>query len=314
MGKKGLDDYLIIDCHSHLYTNREIGRRASEFVNMRDFAGGHDGTVHDALASMEKDNVSKMIMMNYTPTAYMKDAALERLPFNSSDYQKAEKEIDIFLNERVKRRNLWTCQVAKEHPELIPFISVDASMSSDEIKKEIMDKVNNHGAKGIKFQHQANRWIAHDRRLWPAYEVLQELDLPVMCHSGLAEGFPYPRALTEPKFFADILSDFPKLRLVLAHLGIGYWDQTRKLAKRYKNVYFDCNAVYKPFPGEHTLENGDFINLVREIGTDRIVFGSEYPMMAIYRPAVLQHIIDIDLTEEEKRMILGENAIRIYKL
>lgn len=312
--RKGVNDYFIVDCHSHLYTTHEIGLRASRDIGFSDYAGCHDGTVEDALASMERDNIAKMIMMNWTPTALMKDAALERLPLGLPDYSEAEKEIDAMLIGRVLRRNLWTCDVAKQHPNLIPFISVDAAMTPQQMKAEILDRVHNHGAKGIKFQHAGNRWMAHDRRLWPTYEVCQELDLPILCHSGIAEGFPYPRKLTEPKYFADVLTHFPKLRLVLAHLGVDYWDQTRFIAKTYPNVCFDCLDTMKPFPGDHVLDDEDFISLVREIGVERVVFGSEFPIMGVYRPAVLQHIIDMKLTEEEKRMILGENAMRIFKL
>ena len=316
MAKKGVNDYMIVDCHSHLWPTRELGIRSIQYVELHEWSGGHDGTVEDALAAMKKDAVDKVIMMNWIPTALMRYAAIERLPLDVPDYSAAEKEITEMLIGRVLRRNQWTCDVAKEHPDLIPFITVDVAMPPEQMREEILDKVKNCGARGMKLHHSFNGIMANDRRLWPAYEVMQELDLPIMCHSGLrpAAGAPHPACLTEPKLFADVLSDFPRLRLVLAHIGEGYWDQAKYLAKKFPDVCFDCTAITQGYPGESILDNADFISLIREVGVERIVFGSEFPMLGGLRRKALQNIIDMDLTEEEKRMILGENAMRIYKL
>ena len=50
----------------------------------------------------------------------MRDAALAR--------GRSEEEADAPVIERLKRRNTWTCQVARQHPELVAFISLDPGM------------------------------------------------------------------------------------------------------------------------------------------------------------------------------------------
>ncbi|MBI2868255.1 MAG: amidohydrolase [Chloroflexi bacterium] len=316
MVRKTPEDYLIIDCHTHLWTTPQIGSRAVTYVELDKYCGGHDGTVEDALAAMKQDHVSKTIMMNWIPTSLMRYAALERLPADTLSFAEAEKEIARTMIGRTQRRNAWTCAVAQEHPELVPFITVDVNMTPEEMRAEILDKVRDHGARGMKLHHAFNGLMANDRRLYPAYATMQELDLPIMCHSGVppVAGCPHPPCLTEPKLFTDILTDFPRLRLVLAHVGEGYYDQARYLARKFPQLNFDCTAVTRPYPFANSLDNADFVKLVRDVGVERVVFGGEFPMFGGIRREALQNIIDMDFTEEEKRMLLGENALRVYKL
>ncbi len=53
MAKKDVNDYMIVDCHSHLWPTRELGIRSIQYVELHEWSGDHDGTVEDALAEAE---------------------------------------------------------------------------------------------------------------------------------------------------------------------------------------------------------------------------------------------------------------------
>lgn len=301
-------DWFIVDGHIHTYPTAEMGLRDLRALGAEESAAGHNGSIEDVLAAMKEDNVSISVMQNWLPVASMKDAALQKLPFGLKDYRAAEKEIDATLADRLERRNIWTCEVAKKHPNLVPFISIDPVMGSERMAKEIHDKVANHGAKGLKIEGGMQRFFPHDRRLWPAYEALQELDLPLLAHSGWSPDSP--TEFTEPKYFGEVLSHFPKLRLVLAHLGAPFYEQTKALAKSFPDVNFDCSYVINPEKTD--LSNSELVSLFREVGVNRIIFGTDFPFGN--RPKLLQRMFELELTDEEKRLLLSENAIRIYKL
>ncbi|MDO8490680.1 MAG: amidohydrolase family protein [Dehalococcoidia bacterium] len=305
-----MSPYLIIDCHIHTYPSVEMSNRDAKILGFVDkgLAGQFTGAIDDTLAAMKRDGVSKAIMANWLPISRMKDVALTKLPFGLTDYEAPAREIDQTLVARLQRRNQWTCEAAQGHPELIPFISVDPVMNADQIRREIQDRVNNHGARGIKLQYAGQRVFPHDRRLWPAYETAQELDVAILGHSGESEGDSAQYA--EPKYFAEVLHHFPRLRLVLAHIGADFYDQAKALARAYPQINFDCSDILCAaiFP----LTDAELVSLFREVGADRVVLGTDFPFYD--RKPLLERLLGLDLTEQEKRQILGENALRIYRL
>lgn len=302
--------YLIIDCHIHTYPTAEMSIRDATILGFvgKGLVGPFTGAIEDTLAAMKRDGVSKAIMANWLPISRMKDVALTKLSFGLTDYETPAREIDRTLIARLQRRNQWTCEVARGRPELVPFVSVDPVMSAEEMRQEVREKVRDYGARGLKLQYAGQRMFPQDRRLWPAYEVAQELDTAILCHSGVSEGDSTQFA--EPKYFVEVLHHFPRLRLVLAHIGADLYGQARALARAYPQVSFDCSDILCPdiFP----LTDGDLVSLFRDVGTDRVVLGTDFPFYD--RRPLLKRLMGLDLSEQEKRRILGENALRIYRL
>ena len=305
-----MNPYLIIDCHIHTYPTAEMSNRDAKILGFVDkgLVGKFSGAIDDTLAAMKRDGVSKAIMANWLPISRMKDVALTKLPFGLTDYETPVREIEQTLVARLQRRNLWTCEAAQGRHELVPFISVDTIMNAGQMREEIRDKVRNHGARGIKLQFAGQRMFPHDRRLWLAYETAQELDTVILCHSGVSEGDSAQYA--EPKYFAEVLCHFPRLRLVLAHIGAEFYDQAKALARAYPQIDFDCSDILCAaiFP----LTDAELVSLFRAVGTDRVVLGTDFPFYD--RKPLLERLLGLDLSEQEKRQILGENALRIYRL
>ena len=66
----------------------------------------------------------------------------------------------------------------------------------------------------------------------------------------------------EPKNFARVLEGFPRLTLILAHLGDAFWDERLELAQKYTNVYFDTTHGFSspdqiPFVPRRALAEED---------------------------------------------------------
>ncbi len=300
-------DYLIIDAHVHTYQTREIGLQAKQGSNITDYAG----TIDELLPIMEKAEISRAVMVNMLPLAEMRDAALAKLPkeLAGTERDTATGEIDARMLGRLERRNTWTCDLTKENPNLIPFINLDPLMDEDDMTNELVNRVNNHGAKGIKLHPNSQSFFPNNRRLWPAYQTAEQLGLPVISHAGtFATAIQY----AQPKNFEEVLSSFPKLILVMAHLGNGFLDEARALAKTYPNLCFDCSAIISAKEADRKVSDAELTDLIKEIGVERVMFGSDFPW---YDPAdSVERLLKLDFSEQEKRMLLAENAIRIYKL
>ena len=302
-----MTDYTIIDAHVHTYQSREIGFQAKQGSTMTNYAG----TLDELLAIMEKAGISRAVMVNMLPLAEMRKAAVDRLPAGlpQAEREAALSEIDTRMLGRLERRNAWTCDVGRENPALVPFINLDPLQDEATMTGELLDKVNNHGAKGIKL-HPGSQWFyPNDRRLWPAYRTAQELGLPVVFHAGR---FMSPVPYAQPKNFVEVLEAFPDLVLVMAHIGVGYEDEALSLAQTHGNLCFDCSAIISHAGADGGLTEERLVAVIREIGVERVMFGSDFPW---YDPAdAAARLLRMDFSEEEKRLLLSENAVRIYRL
>jgi len=110
--------------------------------------------------------------------------------------------------------------------------------------------------------------------------------------------------------FIPWADSFPEVRLILAHIGCG-WDgdlthQVRAIQQSRKgNVYADTSSARSIVPG--LIEWA-----VREIGPDRVLFGTDTPL---YQTAMQRARIEhADLTDDVKRQILRDNAVRLFGL
>jgi predicted TIM-barrel fold metal-dependent hydrolase len=62
------------------------------------------------------------------------------------------------------------------------------------------------------------------------------------------------------------------------------------------------------------LPHAVFVNSVRQLGPDRVLFGSDGPIVSVEVNLVKLEVAErlYGLTGEEKRAILGENATRVF--
>jgi uncharacterized protein len=136
------------------------------------------------------------------------------------------------------------------------------------------------------------------------FSFFTEVRAPVMTHSGC------PNSL--PAAFVPFANKYPEVRLLLAHLGNGAGDnskvdlQVRAIqASQHGNVWVDTSSARSILPG--LIEWG-----VKELGAERLLFGSDTPLshVALQRT----RIEAAEISDEAKRLILRENAIKFFNL
>lgn len=319
-------DYLVVDAHMHCFRSAEAGRLA---MGLTPSYTGYSGTIDEALSVMKKANMSRAIMVNTIPLAYMRDAALRKLPpdLSPEQRQRAEGELHQTLLDRLARLNTWSCEVAKENPSLFATITLDPIMGPEALRGEVLDKVKNHGAKALKLHPPIGRYYPNDESMGPAYEAAQELGIPVVFHCGPHPHPDDPKQVVEysrPRHFEALLTSFPRLTVVMAHMGVGvsrdwpelykpYYQEAMSIArKKYPNAYFDLCECIAEAMGGYGMPSEDIMALIRAIGAEKVLFGTDFPW---FEPdIVLREVLKLGLTEEEKRLILGENALRVFKL
>ncbi|MHA1379770.1 MAG: amidohydrolase family protein [Candidatus Helarchaeota archaeon] len=303
-----MSEFDIIDAHLHTFPNSKIGLQAMQGTGV----SGMTGTITELIENMDEGRILKAVQVNMTPVREMMDAALKKLPKNlTSDEREIEiqKIIQKMIGRNI-RRNDWTCDMADKYDKLIAYVSLDP-LCGDEMIKELMDKVKNRNIHGIKLHPGNGRFFPYDKKLWPVYEKAIELKLPIITHAGAfftPDGIQY----SQPKHFIEVLDTFPNLTLVMAHLGIGFWEESRNLAKKYDNLYFDTSRAVTSGKMPLRLKDEKAIELIRDIGVERVMWASDYPWCNPAKDA--DKLSKLSFSYEEKNLLFSENAKNILKI
>ncbi|MQA72933.1 MAG: amidohydrolase family protein [Solirubrobacterales bacterium] len=145
-----------------------------------------------------------------------------------------------------------------------------------------------------------------DRRFYPVYAACVEAGVPFCTQVGHT-GPLRPSEPGRPIPYLDhVLLEFPELVVVGGHVGFPWVDEIVSLTTKYENLYVDTSAyTVRRLPGP-------FVEWLRGRGRTRVLFGSNWPMIAPAR--CLEGLAELGLDEETERLYLGENARRVYSL
>jgi uncharacterized protein len=298
---------LIIDTHAHVYRTADIGRQAMEnFAHPPQWGG----TVDELRAIMRETGTWRAVIATVTPTHTLREKALAQLPpdLSREGREKAAAEIRERILQRMDQDNLWSCQVGRTSPEVLPFINVDPiMMDAVTVRQRVRESVAN-GARGIVLLPALHRFYGNDRRAWPIYEMAQSCRLPILAQTGDAGLLP-PGGRGHwgrPRYFGDVAVSFPRLQLILGHLGKGYESEIAVLTRRYRNVYTETSTRLSDLDETGKWTPAEAVTWFRLIGIDRILLGTKWPLFDPRQ--VIETVRKLPLTPEERRKILGENA------
>lgn len=171
---------------------------------------------------------------------------------------------------------------------------------------------------GLKLYPTTDGYLADDPKAFRVYEAAASIDMPVMFHHA---GMPEPRDLmrhADPALIDSVACSFPKLRIVLAHLGYPRVEETLYVARKHKNVWCDISWPYGDVthPSYRYLLWRDLLIALNLGVLNRIIFGTDYPgvrqkpyielLMSVNRYAPHE---ELEIPEDKLNAILGENAV-----
>lgn len=153
------------------------------------------------------------------------------------------------------------------------------------------------GAKGVKLHPDIQRVDLDDERLLKLYSLMEGSSLAVYLHMGDDRAdYRYSSADKLKK----IAKQFPRLRFIAAHFGAYMAWQDSPMLVDLDNVWYDTSSALWAIKVEEANR------LVRLLGTERLFFGTDYPVKTA--ETELHRFDCLDLTESERRAILWENA------
>ncbi|MBI4524654.1 MAG: amidohydrolase [Deltaproteobacteria bacterium] len=248
---------------------------------------------------------------------------------------------------------VWDDEVAKlvkKYPRRFVGLAPVPPLGGAEAFAELDRAVKDLGLKGVVIRSQANGHSMDARELYPFYERVLKLDVPVFIHpSGVQLGMsildaPYDMCrsvgreldlmvATTRIILSGVLDDFPGLKLVISHKGGGIAALKERIEYQFGSSQapgtrpegtcnrepFDVhfNKMYFNLAGHHGGMNSVRCALTT-IRPNRLVFGTDYPQEFSGDPLNIKNFIEnirkLELDEKSKDLMLGGNARELLKL
>jgi uncharacterized protein len=209
---------------------------------------------------------------------------------------------------RTRARNDRLLQLAEDSGGFFyPVCSVhpaDGRAALDEV-----DRVAAGGAAWLKLHPNTQQFDVADPAVARVVRKATDNGLPVLFDAYS------PWDANQPGKFVNLAMAVPDARLILAHAhGPGFpqllvYDVVGRYPSWQRNVWIDISVTGPMLAGGPFAEQ--FAWVLRKVGTDRIVFGSDYP---IDDPlAAARAVADLGFTDAEQAAILHDNAESLLK-
>ena len=168
--------------------------------------------------------------------------------------------------------NEYIADYVNAHPEkLIGFAAVDPV--EDNVQDILEHGVDDLKLRGVKLGPIYQNIHPLDDRMWPLYEFCEKRNLPILIHQGTTFPRRAPLKYSLPILLEDVAMKHPSLKMIIAHMGHPWIEDTIVLIRKQPNFYADISALhYRPWQFYNALI------MAKEYGVLRkLLFGSDFP-------------------------------------
>jgi predicted TIM-barrel fold metal-dependent hydrolase len=276
---------VIIDFHTHIFPpwlrerRDEYVKRDACFSMLYSQPKARLATAEELLAAMDEAGIDSSVVLN----------------------------IGWVSHEVCVKTNDYILDSVSRYPRrLVGFCAVQPR-AGDVAVAEI-ERCARAGAKGIgELRSDVQAFDLTDNgTMKPLVDAALKHDLIFLTHSSEPVGHEYSgKGNITPDILYSFITAFPNLKIVCAHWGGGlpFYALMPEVARASANVFFDTAAtvfLYKP-------EIFEQVSCI--IGSDKILFGTDYPLM--HQNRVLAQVQSARLPAKDKAKILGDNAKRM---
>jgi hypothetical protein len=276
---------MIIDFHTHVFPPQIKGNRNKYIKRDPCFAllysnpSSKMATADELIASMDEAGVDISVILNIGWTTH-------ELCVETNDYI-------IESVSRYPQRLVGFCTVQPQSPQ--------AAVAE-------IERCARAGIRGVgEIRPDIQLFdLTNEVAMEPFVEALRKYKLILLIHASEPVGHNYPgKGSITPDILYPFIASFPDLTIVCAHWGGGlpFYALMPEVKKAMANVFFDTAA--SPFLYTPQIYN----QVIQLVGEDKILFGSDHPLLAQGR--LLKEVRALDLAEEIKELILSGNAQRL---
>jgi len=207
-------------------------------------------------------------------------------------------------------------KIARESKErIIPFAWIEPTLRG--AVAEVERAVSDSGIKGVKMI--PNRWFPWEERCFPVYEKIEELQVPILFHSGILWSYGDTSRFCKPVNF-EIMLEFPGIRFALAHIGWPWTEECMavlgkvRASRRRKDM--DPKQMFIDItPGTPPSRRREIMKMALDLaGEDYLLFGTDNGALGDRSKVVLQRdrkiFASLGTSKRAQNKMFGENAMK----
>lgn len=202
--------------------------------------------------------------------------------------------------------NGWAADFARRTPDCLHTSTFFPEPGAESYVREAIEA----GARVFKAHVQVGAYDPVDELLDPIWGLLAEAGIPVVIHCGSG---PMPGKYTGPEPVGRVLARHPRLRLIIAHMGLPEYEDFLDLAERYEEVRLDTTMAFTDFSERMAPFPRRALPRLSALG-DRILLGSDFPNIPYPYVHQLTALERLELGEDWLRGVCYDNGARLFGL
>ncbi len=163
-------------------------------------------------------------------------------------------------------------EYAAAHPEkIIGFMSIDPNDPGalDELER-CYRQLN---LRGIKMSPVYQNYHPCEEKARNIHRRAEQLGLPILTHAALHSIAKTPMEFANPLLYDSVATEFPNLKIILAHIGLPWFTDAMVIVRKHNNVFADIS------PARHRTWIYHALAQFQEFGVlDKLMFGTDFPV------------------------------------
>lgn len=204
-------------------------------------------------------------------------------------------ELDALFYDMREGNDALAKRIARHPDRLIGYVSVPTPRLGTRAVEEVRRCYEQYGFRGLKIYSHPEASIAEPGS-YPLLAAAAEFNMPILAH-------------TTPDECDHLMTHVPEARLLMAHMGghpyaLGDWHRAVAVAKKHKNLLLDTASSQ--------IDNGMIEWAVAELGPEKILFGTDLPLLDPHTQKA--KVTGADIDDRAKARILGGNLAELLDL
>ena len=182
--------------------------------------------------------------------------------------------------------------------------SIDPRQGVTAAFKRLKTAYNDYNLAGVSLSPYWMGISPTDPRCYPLYALTEETDRVALIASSTHYNTKVSLEISDPMLIDRIAVDFPNMKIVIGHAGIGFDTSAITVATRHKNVYLEFSGLNPKYLGP------EMILAINTVLREQALFGTNFPLVGFEIVETWRKVI----REENAHLFFYENAARALNL
>ncbi len=205
----------------------------------------------------------------------------------------------------IEGHNAYVYQAMQRYPDqILGFGWADPTVSVEHAIQMVHRCIDDYGMHGVKLNGAQNGYYIDDPELsLPVIDEIARTGKLLAFHIG-----PDAYERTHPFRAAKIARAYPEMGILMVHMGM----TSRDMSDAVIEMAQECPNMY--LVGSATTA-GAVLKAIQILGADRVCFGTDAPFQIqhVVR-AMYEALLEDELSESERALVMGGNIARLFAL